>query len=103
MLQIEKKHLQIKKTLSSILQHTLQMLTTQPKKKRAANRKKHLQIKKTLSSILQHTLQMLTTQPKKKCAANRKYTCKLRKHFRQFDNTHAANAYNTTKKEMRCK
>ncbi len=32
-------------------------------------------------------------------AANRKKnTCKLRKHFRQFDNTHAANAYNTTKK-----
>ncbi len=35
--------------------HTLQMLTTQPKKKRAANRKKHLQIKKTLSSIWQRT------------------------------------------------
>jgi len=31
------------------------MLTTQPKKKRAANRKKHLQIKKTLSSIWQRT------------------------------------------------
>ncbi len=31
-------------------------------------------------------------------AANRKNTCKLRKHFRQFDNTHAANAHNTTKK-----
>ncbi len=35
--------------------HTLQMLTTQPKKKRAANRKKHLQIKKTLSSIWHRT------------------------------------------------
>ncbi len=47
---------------------------------------------------------MLTTQPKKKSAANiEQNTCELRKHFRQFDNTHAANAHNTTKKEMRCK
>ncbi len=31
-------------------------------------------------------------------AANRKNTCKLRKRLPQFDNTHAANAHNTTKK-----
>ncbi len=42
---------------------------------------------------------MLTTQPKKKRAANRKNTCKLRKHFRQFDHTQAAIAHNTTKKK----
>ncbi len=38
-LQIEKKHLQIKKTnLINLTTHTLQMLTTQPKKKCAANK-----------------------------------------------------------------
>ncbi len=50
------------------------MLTTQPKKKRAANRKKHLQIKKTtFVNLTTHKLQMLTTQPKKKRAANKMY------------------------------
>ncbi len=75
------------------------MLTTQPKKKRAANRKKHLRIKKTTFVILtMHMLQMLTTQPKKKRAANRNNTCKLRKQLPQFYNAHASNAHNTTKK-----
>ncbi len=36
-------------------------------------------------------------------AATSENTCKLRKHFRQFDNAHAANAHNTTKKETHCK
>ncbi len=31
-------------------------------------------------------------------ASNRKNTCKLRKHFRQFDNAHAVKAHNTHKK-----
>ncbi len=44
-----------KKEIKNLTTHTLQMLTTQPKKKRAVNRKEHLQIKKTTSSIWQHT------------------------------------------------
>ncbi len=36
-------------------------------------------------------------------AATSENTCKLRKQLPQFDNAHAANAHNTTKKETRCK
>ncbi len=58
----------------------LQMLTTQPKKKCAANRKKTLQIKKTTFVILtMHSLHMLTTQPKKKRTAYRKKTLQIKK------------------------
>ncbi len=73
--------------------------TSQKKKKCAANRKKHLQIKKTLSSIWQHTRCKCSQHNHKRNALQiEKNTCKLRKHFRQFDNTHAANAHNTTTK-----
>ncbi len=69
----------------------------------AANRKKHLQIKKTTSSILQRTHYKCSQHNQKRNALQiEKNTCKLRKHFRQFDNTHAANPHNT-KKETRCK
>ncbi len=51
-----RKHLQIKKTLSSIWHRTrCKCSQHNQKKKHAANRKKHLQIKKTLSSIWQRT------------------------------------------------
>ncbi len=47
-------------------------------------------------------LQMLSIHPQKRNALQlEKNTCKLRKHFRQFDNAHAANAHNTTKKKKR--
>ncbi len=50
-----KKHLQIKKTTSSILQHTRCKCSQHDQiNKRTANRKKCLQIKKTTSSIWQH-------------------------------------------------
>jgi len=42
---------------------------------------------------------MLSIHPKKRNALQlEKNTCKLRKHFRQFDNAQAANAHNTIKK-----
>ncbi len=64
------------------------------------NFRKHMQIKETTSSIWQHTrCKGSQHNQKKKRAANRKNTCKLRKHFHQFDNAHAANTHNTTKKE----
>ncbi len=70
----------------------------------AANRKKHLQIKETTSSILQRTFSKWSQHNQKSNMLQiEKNTCKLRKHFRQFDNTHAANAHNTTKKETLCK
>ncbi len=49
-------------------------------------------------------LLILTVAERAQRAATSENTCKLRKHFRQFDNAHAANAHNTTKKkETRCK
>ncbi len=56
-----------KKDFLNLTSHTLQILTTQPKKK-------HLQIKKTtVVNLTTHTLQMLTTQLKKKRAAHQVY------------------------------
>ncbi len=66
---------------------------------RTANRKKHLQIKETTSSIWQRTCCKCSQHNQKRNALQiEKNTCKLRKHFRQFDNAHTANAHNTTKK-----
>ncbi len=71
--QIEKKHLQIKETTSSIWQRTCCKCSQHnQKKKRAANRKKHLQIKKIFSSIWQRTrCKCSQHNQKKKHAANR--------------------------------
>ncbi len=81
--------------------HTLQMLTTHPKKKRNA-----LQIEKNTCKLRKHFRQFDNTHAanahntttKRNALQIEKNTCKLRKHFRQFDNTHAANAHNTTTK-----
>ncbi len=78
--------------------------TVAERAQRAANRKKHQQIKETTSSIWQHTRCKCSQHLQKRNALQiEKNTCKLRKHFRQFDNTHAANAHNTSKKETRYK
>ncbi len=80
------------------------MLTVAERAQRAANRKKHLQIKKTTSSIWQRTRCKRSQHNQKRNALQiEKNTCKLRKRFCQFDNAHATNAHNTTKKETRCK
>ncbi len=69
------------------------------------NFRKHMQIKETTSSIWQHSCCKCSqhNQKKRNALQIEKNTCKLRKRFRQFDNAHAANAHNTTKKETCCK
>ncbi len=66
-LQKKKKHLQIKKTLSSIWQRTrFKCSQHNQKKKRAAKKKKPpANQENTFVNLTTHTLQMLTTQPKK--------------------------------------
>ncbi len=56
------------------------------------------QVPVLINDLLNHSYQTIRMVAEKaQLAANRKNSCKLRKQLHQFDNTHAANAHNTTK------
>ncbi len=57
----------------------------------------------TVAERAQHAANAHNTPKKTNALQIEKNTCKLRKHFRHFDNAHAAKAHNTPKKETRCK
>ncbi len=83
------------KTTSSILQRT-RCKCSQHNQKRNALQIEKTPAKRTRCKCSQHN-------QKRNALQIEKNTYKLRKRFRQFDNAHAANAHNTTKKETRCK
>ncbi len=70
----------------------------------SSTRCKHLQIKETTSSILQCTrCKWSQHNQKKKPLQIEKNTCKLRKHFLQFDNTHCKCSQHNQKKKCTAK
>ncbi len=58
----------------------------------------HVKLLYPLSNVKLADSAINTVAERAQRAANRKNTCKLRKHFRQFDNAHAVKAHNTLKK-----